>query len=294
MCPYRDITVGSRRLFRMTSSKHISIREATTSTDTAFIISCFDSALPYLVSIGSEGQWGTELFSERKWFRDEIGGFVEGDRDLEKGIAWIADVEDENDGETRPAGAIVLTTTGHQAPQSVSPPVKELYVKFLITDRRLEAVSKGVGSCLLDFAKDFTRKQDIKLLRVDCWSGGNGGLVKYVPSVILFVALTSTLDIMKIRGLFVTNSSDIQINTALTVIGLAGYSRCGCRSRSCLTNGEQTLAGPAVSCSRCPCQSNIDNCTSIPNRFKKAKTEGSCLLLVCQYLLTIASCDYTY
>ena len=170
----------------MTASKpkHISIREATTSTDTAFIISCFDSALPYLASIGSKGQWGTELFSERQWFCDEIRGFVEGDRDLATGIAWIADVEDENDGhgETRPAGAMVLTTTGHQAPQSVLPPVKELYVKFLITDRRLEAVSKGVGACLLDFAKDFTRKQSIKLLRVDCWSGGNGGLVKYVPS----------------------------------------------------------------------------------------------------------------
>jgi hypothetical protein len=142
-----------------------------TSTDTAFVISSsFDSALPYLASIGSKGQWGTEPFSERKWFRDEISGFVEGDRDLEKGVAWIADVEDENDGpgETRPAGAIVLTTTGHQAPQSVSPPVKELYVKFLITDRRLKSVSKGVGACLLDFAKDFTRKQGIKLLRVDC------------------------------------------------------------------------------------------------------------------------------
>jgi len=157
----------------------ISIKEATLRTDTAFIIACFDAALPYLASIGCEGQWGTKPFSERKWFCDEISGFVEGDRDLGKGIAWIADVEIEVEGhsETKPAGAIVLTTTGHQAPQSVSPSVKEVYVKFLIADRRLGVASKGVGAHLLDFAKEVTRREQIKLLRVDCWSGGNGGLV---------------------------------------------------------------------------------------------------------------------
>jgi len=44
------------------------------------------------------------------------GGLIEGDRDLEKGTAWIADVEVEVEGcyETKPSGAIVLTTTGHQ------------------------------------------------------------------------------------------------------------------------------------------------------------------------------------
>jgi hypothetical protein len=168
----------------MTPSNHISIREATPA-DTEFIIASFDAALPYLASIGSEGQWGTEPFSERKWFRDEIRGFVECDRDMQNGVAWIADVEiehEEGHRETKPAGAIVLTTTGHHEPQSVSPPVREVYVKFLITDRRLGVASKGVGARLLDFAKDETRREGIKLLRVDCWGGGNGGLVKYVLS----------------------------------------------------------------------------------------------------------------
>ena len=77
----------------------------------------FDAAIPYLASIGSEGQWDTELFSKRKWFCDES---VEGDRDLKKGVTWIADVEVEDEllGHcvTKPAGAIVLTTTGHRNP----------------------------------------------------------------------------------------------------------------------------------------------------------------------------------
>jgi len=99
-------------------------------------------------------------------------------------MAWISDVEVEVEGhsQTKPAGAIVLTTTGHQAPQSVSPLVKELYVKFLITDHRLGVASKGIGARLLDFAKEVTRREQIKLLRVDCWSGGNGGLVKFYES----------------------------------------------------------------------------------------------------------------
>jgi hypothetical protein len=107
---------------------------------------------------------------------------------LKNGATWIADVEVEDEGHrvTKPAGAIVLTTAGHQAPQSVSPPVQEVYVKFLITDRRLGPASEGVGAHLLDFAKDVTKREQIKLLRVDCWSGGHGGLVKYVPSPIFY------------------------------------------------------------------------------------------------------------
>jgi hypothetical protein len=93
-------------------------------------------------------------------------------------MVWIAEAEVEGHSQPKPAGAIVLTTTGHQAPQSVSPLVKELYVKFLITDHRLGVASRGIGVHLLDFAKEVTRMEQIKLLRVDCWSGGNGRLVQ--------------------------------------------------------------------------------------------------------------------
>jgi hypothetical protein len=66
-------------------------------------------------------------------------------------------------------------------------------VKFLITDRRLGVKSKGVGARLLDFAKEVTRREQIKLLRVDCWSGGNGGLIRYVAMRLLVAIVEITL-----------------------------------------------------------------------------------------------------
>ena len=174
----------------MPPSRRVSFREATLPMDTEFIIAIFDVSLPYLASIGSEGQWGTKPFSEREEFWDEIRGFVEGNQNLEQGIAWIADIEIVNEEgylETKPAGTIILTTTRHHAPPSVSPRVPELYVKFLITDKRLGALSKGVGLRMLDFVKEVTRWEKIKLLRIDCWRGGNQGLVRYVPWRIFFL-----------------------------------------------------------------------------------------------------------
>jgi hypothetical protein len=172
----------------MASSKHISIREAALS-DIAFIIACFDTALPYLASIGCY--------------------------------------------ETKPSGAIVLTTTGHQAPQSVSPSVTEVFVKFFITDRRLRVKSKGVGARLLDFAKEVTRREQIKLLRVDCWSGGNGSLIGYVALRVLvaIMEITLALDITKVKASYGTNSSSIQINIIRVVTGPAGCLSCGCRNQ---------------------------------------------------------------
>ncbi|HKS44815.1 MAG TPA: hypothetical protein VJT49_06795 [Amycolatopsis sp.] len=37
----------------------------------------------------------------------------------------------------------------------------------------------GIGSALLDFARAEALRREIGLLRIDCWSGGDGKLVEY-------------------------------------------------------------------------------------------------------------------
>lgn len=156
--------------------------------DLEFLIACFDSALPYLTSIGSSRQWGTQPFSQRTEWCEEKRGYIEGRGGLEQGSTWIAEVsvetgkEDGGVREWKSAGAIILSTTppSYVPPQTGSPPVRELYIKNLITDRNLGAASKGFGAKLVDFAREKAREENIELLRLDCWRGGNDGLFRCV------------------------------------------------------------------------------------------------------------------
>lgn len=209
----------------MSSERAINIREATSRADSDFVISCFDKALPWLASIGSEGQWGTQSFFEKTNFCTETTGYVEGARDLSKGIAWIADVKIGDEG--TPAGAIVLgtTATSYAPAQSVSPPVNEIYVLVLITDRTLGVASKGVGSVLLDFAKTVVKKEGVGLMRVDCWRGGDDSLVRYVLPLQLYVrGLTMIIRYYytRVKDSHVQALLHIPTNTFRVRIGVAG------------------------------------------------------------------------
>lgn len=53
----------------------------------------------------------------------------------------------------------------------------ELYVRLLVTDRSL--AGHGIGSTLLDHARELARAAGVGLLRVDCFAGGDGALVRY-------------------------------------------------------------------------------------------------------------------
>ena len=158
----------------------ISIRRATSAADTKFIIDCFDNALPWLASIGKEAQWGSEPFSEKEYFCKEVKGFVEGSPKLATGIAWIADVPAPGGEGTVPAGAIVLSSDApsYAPSQSVAVPVPEIYIRILITDQALGKVAKGVGSKLIEFARNKAKEEGVELIRVDCWRGGDDSLMR--------------------------------------------------------------------------------------------------------------------
>jgi GNAT superfamily N-acetyltransferase len=130
--------------------------------DLEVLLALFDEAVAWMVARGQPEQWGSRPWSAQPQRVERVRG-------LTRQELWIA----EWDGE--PVGALAL---GPDAPAYV-PPVREAetYVHLLISSRR--AAGLGVGSALLDLARERARDSGRALLRVDCWAGAQGRLVAY-------------------------------------------------------------------------------------------------------------------
>ncbi|WP_116042443.1 GNAT family N-acetyltransferase [Amycolatopsis palatopharyngis] len=127
------------------------------------LLAMFDRAVAWLAARGRSAQWG-----DKPWSTDPVR--------TERVHRMAADPGfrvAELDGE--PAGALLL----EDHPPAHVPVVAEaeLYVGLLITDRRFAGY--GIGSALLERARAEAREREIELLRVDCWAGGGGDLVRY-------------------------------------------------------------------------------------------------------------------
>jgi GNAT superfamily N-acetyltransferase len=132
------------------------------SDDFAPLLAMFDEAVAWMVARGQPGQWGDQPWSTQPRRVARVRGFTQ------EGL-WIA----ECDGE--PAGALKI---GPTAPEYVPPAEEpECYVQLLLTSRR--HAGEGIGSALLDLARERTRQARLRLLRVDCWAGAGGRLVAY-------------------------------------------------------------------------------------------------------------------
>jgi GNAT superfamily N-acetyltransferase len=131
--------------------------------DAAAMLALFDDAVRWLAANGREGQWGTVPFS----LRPDMVLRVE---------AWArsGDLRVVEDGAGRVVGTLVLGAAPGYAPAAAEP---ELYLQAFATDRRVSGA--GVGAALLDRAREEAIEQDVQLLRVDCWAGGDGALVRY-------------------------------------------------------------------------------------------------------------------
>ena len=106
---------------------------------------------------------------------------------MESGGTWIA--VDSNpstktsgeDEELAIINGVVGALTVGQANPYVKPATEpELYITFLITDRA--SAGKGIGTLLLEQARTLARETGVSLLRVDCYAGGGGRLVRYYES----------------------------------------------------------------------------------------------------------------
>ena len=141
----------------------IAIRHATPA-DADDILRLFDEAIAWFVSIGNVKQWGTEPFSAQQRQIDRVTGWC-----AEAG-AWVAEHP-----EAGVCGALVLGEANDYVPAATEP---ELYVRLLIGSRDPRA--KGTGRQLLAFADG--QASEAGKLRVDCYAGGSGDLVRFYES----------------------------------------------------------------------------------------------------------------
>lgn len=145
---------------------HMRIRPAGPE-DAPTVLSLFDDAVAWLVSRGLDGQWGTE-----PWSQDPAR--VERVRGLASEGLWIAELPGAAGG-TDPVGALTAT----EEPPDYAPGAgeRELYIHMLLASR--SHPGRRIGSLLLDHAREQARARGISLVRVDCWSGGDGALIRY-------------------------------------------------------------------------------------------------------------------
>lgn len=126
------------------------------------LVSMFDENIDWMVARGLTAQWGSTHFSELPERVETLRKWAAG------GGLYVCEVAG------RPAGCLVL---GDAQPY-VSPAMEsELYVVVLIASR--EPFARGAGAHLLAFAEDEARDRGLGLLRVDCFAGNGGALVRF-------------------------------------------------------------------------------------------------------------------
>ncbi|WP_018658236.1 GNAT family N-acetyltransferase [Actinomadura flavalba] len=133
------------------------------SGDAPIVLELLDTAVAWLAREERTGQWGTEPWSTVPARVARIEGLT---RD---GDVWLA----ERDGDV--VGAMVLTREPMPYVEPVDEP--EVYVSLLVTDR--SRPGGGAGAALLEHARAEAARVGADLLRVDCYAGDDGALVRY-------------------------------------------------------------------------------------------------------------------
>ncbi|MER7839328.1 GNAT family N-acetyltransferase [Streptomyces sp. NPDC096040] len=143
----------------------ITIREGGPD-DVPAILGMLDSSVAWLVGQGRTEQWGTTPLSENSKTAESVVHYKD------KGVTYIAEAD------RVPAATLTLTDAPGAYLAHLPPPGEpERYIHWLASDRRFRG--HGVGSALLAHAAEETRRAGVSLLRVDCYAGADGKLVRY-------------------------------------------------------------------------------------------------------------------
>ncbi|WP_194924491.1 GNAT family N-acetyltransferase [Catenulispora pinisilvae] len=132
--------------------------------DVPLFLAFGDEAVAWMNARGNTQQWGTEPWSGENSTRE--AGFLER---ADTGGMRILEDEDGT-----PLGAMVITE--ERQPYVPDAEERELYVNFLITSRK--HAGRGIGQVLFERAKQEAAERGIDLMRVDCWAGEGGSLVR--------------------------------------------------------------------------------------------------------------------
>lgn len=138
------------------------IRRAS-AADAPAVLQVFDDVIAWFVGTGNNGQWGTEPWSAlpRRVAQVTEACSMPG--------AWVVEAP-----EGRVLAALVLGKPMPYVPKASEP---EVYVRLLIAAR--DARARGLGRHLLAFADERARAAGVKRLRVDCYAGGTGDLMRF-------------------------------------------------------------------------------------------------------------------
>ena len=171
------------------------------------ILAFCDSQLEWLAQVGSSEQWGLEPYSSNDDTQEKYRAFVErSEQDQSWSKEWkkayIAQLDISKDQVTKeiqpflvqqpsansksshrlPVAAMFLTGHSELYVQPVLPEQDEqdpfIWIRYLLTDRRLGPLSKDAGLALIEHAKSVSKQMGIKRLCLDCWSGNDRKLVR--------------------------------------------------------------------------------------------------------------------
>jgi GNAT superfamily N-acetyltransferase len=133
------------------------------SEDFDAAIALGDEAVVWMNARGNTTQWGTEPWTGHEKREQAVYYGLLGD------CAWVAETE---------TGEIVgILLAADQAPGDTPDTVeRELYVNWLLTSRR--HAGRGIGAMLVERVKEEAAERGVDLIRVDCWSGEDGNLVR--------------------------------------------------------------------------------------------------------------------
>lgn len=132
--------------------------------DAAAVLRMLDGIVEWLVAQGRTAQWGTNPWSQTPELVERVAGRIER-RELR-----IAEDAGGAAGGTREILGVV-SLSGDCSAYVSPPPEPELYVNLLATSRA--AKGRNVGGLLLDEARAEARRRGLRLLRLDCYAGGD-------------------------------------------------------------------------------------------------------------------------
>ncbi|KAJ4353219.1 uncharacterized protein N0V89_004946 [Didymosphaeria variabile] len=145
-----------------------------TEADAPVLLRLMDDRTEWLVSQGRTKQWGTERQS------DKPERVQQATKLTRSGGTWLA-VEKDPTGSQHEEVLGALTVTGDAA-SYVSPATEpELYINYIITDPK-KGVGRGLGDMLMEKAKALAQEKGVRVLRLDCYAGGDNKLVRWYES----------------------------------------------------------------------------------------------------------------
>jgi GNAT superfamily N-acetyltransferase len=131
--------------------------------DVPAVLALGDEAVTWMNARGNIQQWGTAPWTgdarREAFVRDQAAG--DGMR-----------IAEDRDGAV--LGVLVITET--RQPYIPAADERELYINLLLVSRRHGG--QGIGAALAEHAKREAAARGIGLIRVDCWAGEDGSLVR--------------------------------------------------------------------------------------------------------------------